>query len=215
MAQLTMYGKSIMQRLRTGRIGCVFMWIGFGFLSGCGNTTDFLHEPPASYRVPIADQIQGVWARDGDDNGERVRVTGLADGTVRLDFFSVRPTAEPMPSEPLMVHALRFDGKEWLSVDLRKLSRLQGQEYSGHAPYKLLQYALENPDRLCGIEPGARLFADAITAGDLEGTVDTSFKPWLRVTVTSAGHDWVNWWTALPASKKVFAPSVFCFQRMN
>jgi len=184
-------------------------------LSGCGSSLGFVHAPPASYRVPLPDGIQGVWAREGPDNGERVRVSSLDNGTVRLDFFKTKPSSQPMPEAPLILQALRFDNTDWLLIDMRKLSALEDAQYKGQAPYTLIKYALEDGNRLCGIQLGVSLFAQAIETGQLEGKVDVYAKPFMRATVTSSGEDWVKWWVAQPASEKMFAQPVFCFQRIN
>jgi hypothetical protein len=184
-------------------------------LAGCGGAPDFVHEPPASYRVPLSADIQGVWTREGKDNGERARVSALADGTLRIDFFSTRPDAKNIPETPLIAQALRFDDTNWLLVDRNRLSTLEHSQYTGSAPYRLIKYVLEDSDRLCGIEPSASLFAAAIDAGKLEGKVERYAGPFKHVTVTSTGEDWVKWWSGLPAADKMFAQPVFCFQRVK
>ncbi|KIF81688.1 hypothetical protein [Noviherbaspirillum autotrophicum] len=192
-------------------------WISIAavLLAGCGGAPDFVYEPPASYRVPLSADIQGVWAREGKDNGERARVSALADGMLRIDFFSTRPDARHIPDTPLIARALRFDNTDWLLVDRNRLSALQHSQYTGSAPYRLIKYALEGDNRLCGIEPSASLFAAAIDAGKLEGKVERYAGPFMHVTVTSPGEGWVKWWSELPASEKMFAQPVFCFQRVD
>ncbi|HJV76379.1 MAG TPA: hypothetical protein VJ654_19310 [Noviherbaspirillum sp.] len=184
-------------------------------LAGCSGSPDFVHQPPASYRVPLPADIQGVWAREGKDNGERARVSALGDGTVRIDIFSTRPDAKHIPDTPLIAQALRFDNTDWLLVDRNKLSTMEHGRYTDNAPYRLIKYVLEDDNRLCGIEPSASLFAAAIKAGKLEGRVDDYAGPFKHVTVSSPGEIWVNWWSGLPASEKIFAQPVFCFQRVN
>lgn len=184
-------------------------------LAGCGGSPDFVHAPPASYRVPLPADIQGVWAREGKDSGERARVSALGDGTVRIDFFSTRPDAKHIPDTPLIAQALRFDNTDWLLVDRNKLSAMEHSQYAGDAPYRLIKYVLEDDNRLCGIEPSASLFAAAITAGKLEGKVKSYAGPFKYVTVSSPGEVWVNWWSGLSASEKMFAQPVYCFQRVN
>jgi len=194
----------------TSRIALVCL-----LLAGCGAAPDFVHAPPASYLAPLAPAVHGVWARVGKDNGERVRVSGLADGTVRIDFFKTRPSAQPVPEQPLMAQALHFDNTDWLLIDMRKLSALDGGKYTGSAPYRLIRYVLDDAGRLCGSEPGAHLFGEAIEAGKLEGKVTADVMPRMRVTVTSAGADWVTWWSLLPASVKTFSQPALCFEKMD
>ncbi|MGE5486178.1 MAG: hypothetical protein ACM3PQ_00080 [Methanosarcina sp.] len=184
-------------------------------LTGCSMTPNFVQAPPPSYRVPLPPEIQGVWAREGKDNGERARITALGDGTVRVDLFKTRPSAEDKPQAPVFVQALRFDDTDWLLVDLRELAAREGAKYPGDAPYKLIKYVMENDNRLCGILPSASRFAQAIKAGQLQGSVKTYVEPMINVTVTSPGAEWVKWWSELPSSDKMFAQPVFCFQRVN
>lgn len=207
--------KSLNCRIHAYRIRFGFLSIGVLMLAGCGNSAEFVHEPPESLRIPMPAEIKGVWAREGKDNGERVRVSRLDDGAVRFDFFKAAPTGEPLPVESVTGRALHFDNQDWLLLDRRNVVSPGGGAYTGLAPYMLTRYVLENPDRLCGISPSASVFAEAIKAGQLEGTVDTFFKPWIRVTVSSAGADWVNWWISLPGSRKMYAAPAFCFQRVN
>lgn len=121
-------------------------WLGIAalLLAGCSGSPDFAHEPPASYRVPLSADIQGVWAREGKDNGERARVSALDDGTVRIDFFSTQPDAKHIPDTPLVARALRFDNTDWLLIDRNKLSGLDHSQYTGTAPYRLIKYVLED-----------------------------------------------------------------------
>jgi hypothetical protein len=184
-------------------------------LSGCSRSPNFEHEPPATYRIPFPQELNGVWAREGKDNGERVRVSSLDDGTMRIDFFKTSPSAKPAPDQPLIAQTLRFDGKDWLLIDMRKVSSLEGSQYAGQAPYKLIRYVLEDADRLCGIEPSATQFAGAIKSGKLDGNVKTYVEPLTFVTVTSSGEEWVKWWSGLPDSEKLFVQPVYCFQRVN
>lgn len=199
-----------LKKLAAASIGSVLL-----LLSGCSRSPNFEHAPPASYRVPFPEELNGVWAREGDDNGERVRVNGLDDGTMQIKFFKTRPSGKPAPDQPLIAQTLRFDHKDWLLIDMRKVSSLHGSQYAGEAPYKLIRYVLEDPDRLCGIEPSATLFAGAIKSGKLDGKVKTYVEPMTFVTVTSAGEDWVKWWSGLPESEKMFVQPTYCFQRVN
>lgn len=184
-------------------------------LTGCSMTPNFVHAPPASLRVPLPPEIQGAWAREGPNNGERARVTAQGDGTVRVDFYKLNPSPQDKPQAPVIVQALHFDGTDWLLVDLRELAAREGAKYPGEAPYKLIKYVMEDDNRLCGILPSASRFAQAIKAGQLQGQVKTYVEPMIDVTVTSPGEEWVKWWSDLPASEKLFAQPVFCFQRVN
>lgn len=190
------------------------MLIGL-LLTGCSMTPHFVNAPPASYRVPLPPEIQGVWAREGKDNGERARVTAQEDGTVHIDFYKTKPAPADKPQAPVLAQALRFDDTDWLLVDLRELAAREGDKYRGEAPYKLIKYVMEDDNRLCGILPSASLFAKAIKAGQLEGSVKTYVEPMIDVTVISQGEEWVKWWSGLPASEKMFAQPVFCFKRVN
>lgn len=207
--------RSLNSRMHAHWISSVFLSIGILMLAGCGNSADFVHAPPESLRIPIPAEIKGVWAREGKDNGERVRVSRLDDDVVRFDFFKTGSTGEPLPVESMTGRALHFDNRDWLLLDRRDVVNPGGQAYTGSAPYMLTRYVLENPDRLCGIAPSASIFAEGIKAGQLEGTVDTYFNPWIRVTVSSSGADWVHWWASLPESRKMYAAPAFCFQRVN
>lgn len=184
-------------------------------VAGCSMTPNFVHAPPASYRASLPPEIQGVWAREGPDNSERARVTAQGDGTVRVDVYKIKPSPQDKPQAPLFLQALRFDDTDWLLVDLRELAASEGAKYPGEAPYKLIKYVMEDGNRLCGIFPSASYFAKAIKAGQLRGSVKTYVEPMIDVTVTSSGDEWVKWWSALPASEKMFAQPVFCFQRVN
>lgn len=184
-------------------------------LGGCGVSPNFVHAPPAASRVPLPSKIQGVWAREGKDNGERARIVNLDDGTVRVDIFNVTPRPKDKPQEPLVAQALRFDETDWLLIDMRRLAVREGDTYTGNAPYRLIRYALEGENRLCGIEPSANPFAKAIESGQLQGEVQNYVGSIKRVTVSSTGEEWVRWWSRLPASGKIFAQPVFCFQRVN
>jgi hypothetical protein len=200
---------------KSDAIHLVLAGICMAMLVGCGSSVEFVHEPPAAFRVPMPVGVQGVWAREGKDNGERVRVSSLEDGAVRFDFFKTRSSGEPLPVESMIAQALRFDNRDWLLLDRRKLIGPDGGSYTGTAPYMLAQYAMENPDRLCGILPSGSMVAEAIESGKLEGKVETYVKPWIRVTVTAAGADWVKWWNNLPDAEKRFVQPVFCFQKIN
>ena len=187
--------------------GACLLWV-----AGCASSPDFVHPPPASYRMLPPAAIDGVWAREGPDNGERVRVTRLEGGAVKFDFIHSADRETPLPG-PLLGETVRFGELDWLVVDRRVLGAAFGDRYSGKAPYTLVQFALESDDRICAIAPSARPFAEAVRAGRLAGTVDDSFKPWVRVVVSAAGEDVVRWWSTLPAADKVFAPPAACFMR--
>lgn len=173
---------------------------GLVLLAGCSSSS-FVNPPPPAYLVPLPSAINGTWANELD-NGERVRLSGQEDGTIRFEFFQDKPSPNPPPAKPFLAQTLRFDNADWLLIDFRKLAAWQGEEFTEQAQFRLLKYVLENPDRLCGIEMGPSVFADAIKSGQLAGTVDTSDKRSIRVTVTSPGSEWVKWWTSLPESKK-------------
>ena len=83
------------------------------------------------------------------------------------------------------------------------------------APYILLKFALENPDRLCGFEMNADVFADAIGSGELAGTYRPA-QGFIRqtLTVTAPGGEWVKWWASLPDAKKTFKSTV-CLIRVK
>jgi hypothetical protein len=181
-------------------------------LVGCGKAPGFLHAPPDAYRVRAPAQIEGVWAHEGKDNGERVRITGGEDGSVRFVFYSVPSTQAPA-EPPLSAQLMSFGGRDWLLLDRRKLSARESSEFKGGAPYTLVSYFFEGRDRLCGVEPSSRPFAAAIEQGRLGGTVDPSVKPSMKVEVTSSGAHWVDWWTSLPPADQAFTQPVFCFQR--
>src|SRR4051794_41096968 len=120
-------------------------WAGIAavLLAGCGSSPNFVHEPPDAYRVSLPADIQGVWAREGKDNGERARVTAQGNGAVRIDIFKTRPSAQDKPQVPVFAQALRFDDTDWLLIDLRELAAREGDTYTGNAPYKLIKYVLE------------------------------------------------------------------------
>ena len=183
-------------------------------LAGC-SSPDFANPPPDAYLSPLPAAINGTWANEVE-NGERVRLSGQKDGTLKLYFSNTKPNAEPTPEEPLLAQTLRFDNTDWILLDFRKLAEWQkGDPYTDHSPYRLIKYVLENPDRLCGIEMNPAVFAEAVKSGKLEGTV-VAPPPRMpqppRVTITSPGEDWVKWWIAQPEDKKSFGHS-WCFTR--
>lgn len=185
-------------------------------LSGC-NSPSFVNPPPDAYLVPLPSAINGTWANE-TENGERVRLSGQQDGTLRLYFSNTNPSQASAPTEPLLAQTLRFDNTDWLLLDFNKMAAWQGEQNAEKSPFRLLKYVLKNPDRLCGIEMDTSVFAEAIKAGQLAGTTDTSdqklpeSKQLISVVVTSPGADWVKWWSALPESKKMFGQT-WCFQR--
>lgn len=211
---LTLFTNSTMGRLQAGLMG-----LGMLLLAGCSNSISFIHPPAASFHVPLPAEINGMWAFEGKDRGERIRVTGLQDGSVRFSFIQVQPSNGALPVESFLAQTLRFDNADWLLLDWRKLSTAFGDKDKGQGAYKLVRFVLDNPDRLCGIEMTARidLFVEAIAAGQLEGTVltNTAILKSTHVTVTSAGPDWVKWWGALPESRKIMMPLEFCFRRVS
>ncbi len=184
-------------------------------LSGCGAAPDFVAPPPAAYHVPIGPELEGVWAREGPDNGERARLSGAADGALRIEIFTTRASSQEFPDQPLMAQLLHFDETNWLLLDMHKLSALTGDTYEGAAPYRLIRYVLESPGRLCASEPSAQLFLEGINAGRLQGSVTARPGGRKHVTVSSAGEDWVAWWRALPASAKGFSQPAYCFTKMD
>lgn len=203
----------LMKKMATAASACAAL-----LLSACGSAPDFMHEPPASYRVPLPAGVDGVWAREGKDNGERVRVSAQSDGALRIDFFTTGSSSGKAPQEPLFARTLRFDNTDWLLIDMRQLSASEGSQYKGIAPFRLIKYILQDTDRLCGIEPSAQLFAEGIQAGKLKGDVVTYSAPpgpLMHVTVTATGEEWVKWWSELPASAKTFAQPVFCFRKKD
>lgn len=211
---ISMFKKSLMCRLHSGLIGITLL-----LLAGCSNSLSFVHPPPASYHVPLPAEINGLWAFEGKDRGERIRVTGQKDGTARLNFIQTQPSSDPVPAEPLLAQTLRFDNTDWLLIDWRKVSVLFGDKDNGKDSYRLLRFVPESPDRLCGIDLSVNisLFAEAIETGRLAGKVETNPGPLKSraVTVTSTGADWVNWWNTLPESSKAIAPPEFCVRRIS
>jgi hypothetical protein len=183
-------------------------------LAGC-SSPEFVNPPSADYLAPAPSTISGTW-KNVEENGERVRISGQKDGTLKLYFSSVAPSSEHHPAAPLLAQSMHFDNSDWILIDFRKLAAWQGEEpYTEKSPYRLLKYVLETPDRLCGIELDTNVFAEAIKSGQLEGKVFTP-PPHIpqpkNVTVTSPGELWVKWWIALPESQKKFGPK-WCFVR--
>lgn len=210
MLSISIYMNPLTCRAHSGLIG-----IGLLLLSGCSSPS-FVNPPPAAYLVPLPGAINGIWANEVD-NGERVRLSGQKDGTLRFDFSKVVPSNDPAYAKPLFAQTLRFDNTDWLLLDWRKLADWQGEQYTERSQYRLLKYSLEDPDRLCGTEMSTSIFAEAIESGQLTGTVDASGaidEPTKIVTVTSPGADWVKWWTTLPEDKKTFE-ATFCFRRVK
>lgn len=195
--------------------GVYTIWIGFMLLlAGC-NSPEFANPPPASYLAPLPAAINGTWANEVE-NGERVRLSGEKDGTLKLYFSETKPTAEPAPKEPLLAQTMHFDNADWMLLDFRKLAAWQkGDPYTEKSPYRVLKVVLEKPDRLCGIEMDTGVFAEAVKAGQLEGKVvlpPPHIPQPKGVTITSPGDAWVKWWIALPAAQKKFGPT-WCFVR--
>lgn len=191
-------------------------------LTAC-SSPEFVNPPPASYLAPLPAAINGTWANE-EDNGERVRLSGQKDGTLKLYFSQTKPSSERSPKEPLLAQTMHFDNADWILLDFRKIAAWQGEEpYTEKSQYRLLKYALDTPDRLCGTEMGINVFAEAIKSGQLEGKVvappprppqGMGMVPSSpgKVTVTSPGEAWVKWWIALPEARKKFGPT-WCFVR--
>jgi len=99
---ISMFKKSLMCRLHSGLIGVTLL-----LLAGCSNSLSFVHPPPASYHVPLPAEINGLWAFEGKDRGERIRVTGQKDGTAHLNFIQTQPSSDPVPAEPLLAQTPR------------------------------------------------------------------------------------------------------------
>jgi len=191
-------------------------------LTGC-SSPEFTNPPPADYLAPPPAAINGTWANE-EDNGQRVRLLGQKDGTLKLYFSQIKPSADASPKDPLQAQTMHFDNTDWILLDFRKLAAWQGEEpYTEKSPYRLLKYVLETPDRLCGIELDTGVVAAAIKTGQLEGKVVASSplppqgmgmmaSSLGRVVVTSPGDVWVKWWISLPESGKKFGPK-WCFVR--
>lgn len=188
-------------------------------LTGCFSSVSIVNPPPASFYIPLPTEFNGTWAFEGKDRGERIRVLGQEDGTVRLNFIQTQPTNDPAPTDPFMAQTLRFDSANWLLVDGRKLGILFGDKDKGKADYNLVRLVLDKPDRLCGIDMSASIshFIEAIEAKQLDGKVDSgaALLKSKHVTVTATGADLIKWWVALPESKKTIASMEFCLRRMQ
>ncbi|CAN5767675.1 hypothetical protein BH11PSE12_BH11PSE12_34060 [soil metagenome] len=188
-------------------------------LSGCFSSVSIVNPPPASFYIPLPNEFNGTWAFEGKDRGERIRVLGQEDGTVRLNFLQTQPTNDPAPTDPFMAQTLRFDNANWLLVDGRKLSILFGDKDKGKVDYNLVRLVLDKPDRLCGIDMSASIghFVEAIEAKQLDGKVerDATLLKSTHVTVTAKGADLVKWWVALPDSKKTIGSMELCLRRVR
>lgn len=193
-------------------------WMGAGlFLSGCSSTLGFVSPPPPSFHTSLSAEINGDWVFELNDTGVHILVE--KDGAVRLNFIKTKPSSDPVPGTPFTAQTLRFDNTNWLLVDMRNIATIFGEKSHHKAPYQLLRFVQENPDRLCGISMSVRTrdFAEAIKAGQLEGEVETdaTTSRIRAATVTSEGTRWVAWWIGLPESQKTFAPMEYCFRRMK
>jgi hypothetical protein len=203
--------------------GAQALWLGIAsmLLAAC-SSPEFANPPPDKYLAPLPAAINGTWANEVE-NGERVRLAGQQDGTLKLFFSQAKPTSEPPPKEPLLAQTMHFDNADWILIDFRQVAAWQGEKYTEKFPFRLLRFELQTPDRLCGTELGVSVFADAVKSGQLEGKavfpparppqgMGMMAQPPAKVTVTSPGEAWVNWWIALPPEQKKFGPT-WCFVR--
>lgn len=191
------------------RFACV---LGNLLLAACGSPV-FHHPPPATLASSLPEGVSGLWARLGEDNGERARISAPRNGYVHIHVYKVgaEDSAEALH---LRARTYRFDDTDWIVVDPNRL--VENQNSTEQPAYVLLKYVRHGEDKLCGAMLGAEAFARAIASGALTGRVDPPTIPArTTVTISSSSEDWVDWWISLPASEKAFrGEDLYCFQRV-
>lgn len=182
-------------------------------LAACAPPPMFVEAPAVRDGIALPASAAGLWAKEGKDEGSRVRVVKTGLDTLRLEIFNTRPAeaAEP-PLPPLKGRTVRLAGNDWLVLDVAAwdYGKSDRGEMSG---FLLLHYRFDNAARVCLQVPIAAAFAAAVSAGELTGKLkpDRSFQ---AVLVTSPASQWVDWWNRHRDSVE-FSQDSLCLRRLE
>lgn len=180
-------------------------------LSACAPPPLFAEGPPARTEMPVPAHAPGLWAKEGRDNGDRVRVVATGPTSLRLEIFNTQPKADEPAPPPLAARTVQFAGRDWLMLDVGAwpYGREERGEMNGWLP---LQLEFESPSRVCLQVPAAATFAAAVGRGELAGKIEPGRPPLQGVLVTSRATDWMAWWHQ-HASDVVMTQERLCLRR--
>lgn len=182
-------------------------------LSACAPPPMFGEAPAVRYGITVPASAAGLWAKEGKDEGSRVRIVQTGSNTLRLEIFNTRAgeAAEP-PLPPLSGRTARLAGNDWLVLDVAAwdYGKSERGEMNG---FLLLQYRFDNATRVCLQVPASAAFAAAVSAGELTGKLKPE-RNLQAVLVTSPAAEWVAWW-GLHQGVVEFSQDSLCLRRVG